>query len=601
MAPKTPRAEASRKAKPRPKYQSPTDYAPPVYPSPNDYIRLNYPSPANLGGLDRGVGRGTQNPLAPVSQSPTPPSFHSVGSDPSGLSQLSDGDLLEKLRGMIREEVRHVVDEALEVRIGQAATAGALPGSSTVPRGPAALSGTGAAGKMAASAAGAAPLSPADPPAEAGPVTPAGEGVVPPSPPSAQPQHSLPLGNGSWLPAPVRGGAVVHRFSSPDMQATWDPLILEQCQKIGLATMLKTMEAAAPKQRYGKITQGPREPFLQLEKIAAALEKQVEDNNLRQLCKLAKDNANVDYLKIIQALPGDSSLMDMIQACAKVGTIDHEIATIAAAMWQQQKMSGGGNKRQGKKNGKKQKKPQQQQANNRPTFLCAKCKKPGHYANQCKTKNFVLSASGGGAWIQMAPQNPAVAQHATSTRGSAGVDVHTADTVVIDSAGVHKVPLGAFGPLGHGLSALLVGQSSATIQGIFVHPGVIDADFTGWICAMVSTPCPPVTIPAGTRIAQLGKSMRLERRRIWIHRNSASLLDNEYLQSAPTDGVHSIGADCQPTPIQLRDTGVRWLPARCVRPDLQQPRQNVANAQPSNTDQHADQQPDGPSTSRSRK
>ncbi|KAL2299216.1 hypothetical protein Nmel_002940 [Mimus melanotis] len=36
-----------------------------------------------------------------------------------------------------------------------------------------------------------------------------------------------------------------HRFSSPDMQATWDPLILEQCQKIGLATMLKTMEAAA--------------------------------------------------------------------------------------------------------------------------------------------------------------------------------------------------------------------------------------------------------------------------------------------------------------------------------------------------------------------
>ncbi|KAL2307571.1 hypothetical protein Nmel_000543 [Mimus melanotis] len=49
------------------------------------------------------------------------------------------------------------------------------------------------------------------------------------------------------------------------------------------------------------------------------------------------------------------------------------------------------------------------------------------------------------------------------------------------------------------------------------------------------------------------------------------------------------------------DTGVRWLPARCVRPDLRRPRQNVTNAQPSNTDQHADQQSDGPSTSRSRK
>ncbi|KAL2294531.1 hypothetical protein Nmel_008267, partial [Mimus melanotis] len=76
----------------------------------------------------------------------------------------------------------------------------------------------------------------------------------------------------------------------------------------------------------------------------------------------------------------------MIQACAKVGTIDHEIATIAVAMRQQQKLSGGGNKKQGKKNGKNQQKPQQQQANNRPTFLCVKCKRPGHYANQCKTK-----------------------------------------------------------------------------------------------------------------------------------------------------------------------------------------------------------------------
>lgn len=41
------------------------------------------------------------------------------------------------------------------------------------------------------------------------------------------------------------------------------------------------------------------------------------------------------------------------------------------------------------------------------------------------------------------------------------------------------------------------------MQGIFVHPGVIDADFTGQICAMVSTPTLPVTIPEKTRIAEL--------------------------------------------------------------------------------------------------
>ena len=54
-----------------------------------------------------------------------------------------------------------------------------------------------------------------------------------------------------------------HCFSSPDLQATWDPLVLEQCQKTGFAAIVKTTEAAAPRPKYFKITQGPREPFLQ--------------------------------------------------------------------------------------------------------------------------------------------------------------------------------------------------------------------------------------------------------------------------------------------------------------------------------------------------
>ncbi|RMC19452.1 hypothetical protein DUI87_04063 [Hirundo rustica rustica] len=92
---------------------------------------------------------------------------------------------------------------------------------------------------------------------------------------------------------------------------------------------------------------------------------------------------------------------------------------------------------------------------------------------------------------------------AASTRGSAGVDVCTAESVMIDSDKIHKVPLDAFGPLGDGMSAFLMGRSSATIQGIMVHLGLIDADFSGQIHAMVSTPTPPLTIPKGTRIAEL--------------------------------------------------------------------------------------------------
>lgn len=57
--------------------------------------------------------------------------------------------------------------------------------------------------------------------------------------------------------------------------------------------------------------------------------------------------------------------------------------------------------------------------------------------------------------------------------------------------------------MGLGLSALLLGRSSVSKQGIFVLPGVIDADFTGTISIMVKVFVPPVTIMAGTRIAQL--------------------------------------------------------------------------------------------------
>ncbi|RMC09749.1 hypothetical protein DUI87_13536 [Hirundo rustica rustica] len=92
---------------------------------------------------------------------------------------------------------------------------------------------------------------------------------------------------------------------------------------------------------------------------------------------------------------------------------------------------------------------------------------------------------------------------AASTRGSAGIDVCTAESVVIDLEKIHKVPQDAFGPLGDGMSAFLMGRSSATIQGIMVHLGLIDADFSGQIQAMVSTPTPSLTIPKGTRIAQL--------------------------------------------------------------------------------------------------
>ncbi|KFO94107.1 hypothetical protein N320_04010, partial [Buceros rhinoceros silvestris] len=87
--------------------------------------------------------------------------------------------------------------------------------------------------------------------------------------------------------------------------------------------------------------------------------------------------------------------------------------------------------------------------------------------------------------------------------GSAGVDVETTVDTTITDHGVHLIDTNVQGPLGHGLSALLIGRSSTSIQGIFVIPGLIDADYEGIIKIMVHILVPPVSIPAGAKIAQL--------------------------------------------------------------------------------------------------
>ncbi|NXF20893.1 POK9 protein, partial [Rhodinocichla rosea] len=87
--------------------------------------------------------------------------------------------------------------------------------------------------------------------------------------------------------------------------------------------------------------------------------------------------------------------------------------------------------------------------------------------------------------------------------GSAGIDVVTAESVLIEDEAIHLIPTTSNGPLGHGLAALLLGRSSATVRGIFVQPGVIDADYCGVIKIMVHVFSPPLQIPKGSVIAQL--------------------------------------------------------------------------------------------------
>uniref|UniRef100_A0A8C3NGG2 Uncharacterized protein n=1 Tax=Geospiza parvula TaxID=87175 RepID=A0A8C3NGG2_GEOPR len=93
-----------------------------------------------------------------------------------------------------------------------------------------------------------------------------------------------------------------------------------------------------------------------------------------------------------------------------------------------------------------------------------------------------------------------------ATAGSLGMDVASSVAVTLMTTQLEKVPTGIKGPIiidGQPMGALLLGRSSATMLGLFVLPGVIDADFTGEVCVMVYTPFPPIQIEKGQRIVQL--------------------------------------------------------------------------------------------------
>ncbi|NXI05636.1 POK9 protein, partial [Pachycephala philippinensis] len=92
-----------------------------------------------------------------------------------------------------------------------------------------------------------------------------------------------------------------------------------------------------------------------------------------------------------------------------------------------------------------------------------------------------------------------------ATVGSLGLDLAASIDVDILTTQLHKVPTGIHGPIlidNRPTGGLIIGRSSATIMGLFVEPGVIDADTEGELIVLVHTLYPPVTIPKGQRIAQ---------------------------------------------------------------------------------------------------
>ncbi|XP_058280136.1 uncharacterized protein LOC131378769 [Hirundo rustica] len=139
-------------------------------------------------------------------------------------------------------------------------------------------------------------------------------------------------------------------FADLHRQVSLDPLVLDQCQRTGMAALIQTIEMAALKESFVTVVQGAQEPFLQFaERLTASIERQVEDLNVRMLLlkHLARTNCNAECRRIIEVLPGDPSASQMAEACAKVGTTGYKVAAMATVLRPASTGPQGGQRKQG--------------------------------------------------------------------------------------------------------------------------------------------------------------------------------------------------------------------------------------------------------------
>ncbi|TRZ10325.1 hypothetical protein HGM15179_016785 [Zosterops borbonicus] len=114
----------------------------------------------------------------------------------------------------------------------------------------------------------------------------------------------------------------IGEFADVNKQIAYEPWVLEQCQKTGMAALVQTMEMSEPKQSFATIVQGTDKSFLWFaERLTASVERQVDDSASRMLLlkTLARSNCNAECRRIIEAFPGDPSLSQMAETCAKMG------------------------------------------------------------------------------------------------------------------------------------------------------------------------------------------------------------------------------------------------------------------------------------------
>ncbi|RMB89924.1 hypothetical protein DUI87_33698 [Hirundo rustica rustica] len=124
-------------------------------------------------------------------------------------------------------------------------------------------------------------------------------------------------------------------YTRAEGQAGFEPSVQEQCQQTGMAALVQTLQLATPQESFVTIVRGVDEPFLCFAgQLTAAVEKQVSDPEARKLMlqSLARSNCNAVCKGIIEALPGDPPMSQMVEACARITPSSQQMVAVATAV-----------------------------------------------------------------------------------------------------------------------------------------------------------------------------------------------------------------------------------------------------------------------------
>lgn len=102
------------------------------------------------------------------------------------------------------------------------------------------------------------------------------------------------------------------------LQARLNDANLWHSASLALQAMLKLPEVGKPEPSSMSIRQQVSEPYMQfIDRLQDAVDKQINNREAKEalMLKLAVENGNTDCEKILQALPINTTLVQMIEAC----------------------------------------------------------------------------------------------------------------------------------------------------------------------------------------------------------------------------------------------------------------------------------------------